>query len=104
MRNIRKQSVQVHRAEVWTATTLSPTLRSNLYKRTEQKQALAYPLSILKMSLLERGMEPVAYTGETSALFDVMPGDGQGEMRWPAIRSSENGVILKRGLYLAPRQ
>ena len=67
-------------------------------------ETLAYPLSILKMSLLERGMEPVAYTGETSALFDVMPGDGQGEMRWPAIRSSENGVILKRGLYLSPRQ
>ena len=36
--NYGKQSVQVHRAEVWTATTLSPTLRSNLYKRTEQKQ------------------------------------------------------------------
>ena len=68
------------------------------------KETLAYPLSILKMSLMERGMEPVGYTPATAALFDVMPADTEGEMRWPAIRSRENGVILKRGLYLAPRQ
>ena len=63
-------------------------------------ESLAYPLSILKMSLLERGLEPVAYSGDTAALFDIMPADCEEGMRWPAIRSRENGVILKRGLYL----
>lgn len=63
-------------------------------------EALAYPLSILKMSLLERGLEPVPYADATAALFDVMPADCEGEMRWPAIRSRASGVILKRGLYL----
>ena len=64
------------------------------------KETLAYPLSILKMSLMERGMEPVGYTPATAALFDVMPADTEGEMRWPAIRSRENGAVMKRGLYL----
>lgn len=64
------------------------------------REALAYPLSILKMSLLERGLEPVAYSDDAAALFDVMPADCEEGMRWPAIRSRENGVILKRGLYL----
>lgn len=67
-------------------------------------EPLAYPLSILKMSLLERGLEPVPYSEATAALFDVMPADCEGEMRWPAIRSRENGVILKRGLYLRRAQ
>lgn len=65
-------------------------------------QLLAYPLSILRMSLLERGLEPVAYAPDTAALFDVMPADCPEGMRWPAIRSRENGVIVKRGLYLRP--
>ena len=64
------------------------------------KEVLAYPLSVLKMSLLERGLEPVEYTDKSAGLFDVMPADCPGEMRWPAIRSRENGVVLKRGLYL----
>lgn len=68
------------------------------------REALAYPLSILKMSLLERGLEPVEYTPGSSALFDVMPADCPGEMRWPAIRSRDNGAIHKRGLYLCRPQ
>ena len=67
-------------------------------------ETLAYPLSILKMSLLERDLEPVPYTGQTAALFDVMPADCEGEMRWPAIRNRSNGAILKRGLYLRRAQ
>lgn len=63
-------------------------------------EVLAYPLSVLKMSLLERGLTPVPFTEETVALFDVMPADCEGEMRWPAIRNRESGAILKRGLYL----
>lgn len=63
-------------------------------------ETLAYPLSILKMSLLERGLEPVAYADATAALFDIMPADCEEGMRWPAIRSRDSGAILKRGLYL----
>lgn len=63
-------------------------------------EILAYPLSVLKMSLLERGLEPVSYNDDAAALFDVMPADADSGMRWPAIRSRENGAILKRGLYL----
>ena len=65
-------------------------------------QLLAYPLSVLKMTLLERGLEPVGYTPETAALFDIMPADCPEGMRWPAIRSRENGVVHKRGLYFMP--
>lgn len=63
-------------------------------------EILAYPVSLLKMSLVERGLEPVNYTEETAALFDVMPAECAGGMRWPAIREKGSGVILKRGLYL----
>ena len=68
------------------------------------QELLSYPLSVLKMSLLERGLEPVSYAAETAALFDVMPADCEGEMRWPAIRNRSNGAILKRGLYLRRAQ
>lgn len=67
-------------------------------------QTLAYPLSILKMSLLERGLEPVDYAADTAAFFDVMPATEDNGMRWPAIRSRESGAIVKRGLYLRPKQ
>ena len=67
-----------------------------------EPQLLSYPLSVLKMTLLERGLEPVAYSEETAALFDIMPADCPEGMRWPAIRSRENGVVHKRGLYLRP--
>lgn len=67
-----------------------------------EPQLLSYPLSMLKMTLLERGLEPVAYSEETAALFDIMPADCPEGMRWPAIRSRENGVVHKRGLYLRP--
>ncbi len=63
-------------------------------------QLLAYPLSMLRMTLQERGLEPVPYAPETAALFDVMPADCPEGMRWPAIRMKDSGVILKRGLYL----
>lgn len=67
---------------------------------TQDQEALAYPLSIAKMALIERGLEAVTYTPDTAALFDVMPSGGPGEMRWPAIRERETGAIVKRGLYL----
>lgn len=67
---------------------------------TGDQEALAYPTSIAKMSLIERGLEVVPYGPETAALFDVMPGDGPAQMRWPAIRERETGAIVKRGLYL----
>lgn len=66
-------------------------------------EPLSYPLSILKASLWERGLEPVPYTADTAALFDVMPGDSRSEMRWPAIRSRDSGAVLKRGLYFLRR-
>ena len=67
-------------------------------------QLLAYPISMLKMALLERGLEPVAYAPETAALFDLMPADCPEGMRWPAIRNRETGEVLKRGLYLRPME
>lgn len=67
---------------------------------TRDQEALAYPLSIVKMSLIERGLEPVSYSPGSAAMFDMMPTDGPDEMRWPAIRERESGAIVKRGLYL----
>lgn len=67
------------------------------------QESLAYPLSMAKMSLLERGFEPVLYTEATASLFDVMPADCPSQLRYPAIRSRENGAIIKRGLYLRGR-
>ena len=66
------------------------------------REVLAYPLSVLKMTLLERGMEAVPYSAENEAIFDVMPADCAEGMRWPAIREKATGVIIKRGLYLRP--
>lgn len=63
---------------------------------------LAYPISVLRMSLVEHGMEPVSWAPETAALFDVMPADCPEGMRWPAIRMKATGEIIKRGLYLRP--
>lgn len=67
------------------------------------QEALAYPLSIAKMSLLERGFEPVLYTESTASLFDVMPADCPDQLRYPAIRSRADGTVIKRGLYLRRR-
>ncbi|MBQ2952798.1 MAG: hypothetical protein IJE07_04515 [Clostridia bacterium] len=66
------------------------------------RELLAYPLSVLKMTLTERGLEAVPYTPETASLFDVMPADCAGGMRWPAIREKGTGVVVKRGLCLRP--
>ncbi len=63
-------------------------------------EVLSYPLSILKMSLIERSLEPVDYTPATAAYFDVMSANCPDQMRCPAIRSRENGAVIKRGLYL----
>lgn len=65
-------------------------------------ELLAYPISVLRMSLVEHGMEPVSWAPETAALFDVMPADCPEGMRWPAIRMRATGEIIKRGLYLRP--
>ena len=65
---------------------------------------LSYPLSIARMNLFKLGYEPVAYAPETAALFDVLPAEGGDQLRCPAIRSRENGVVLKKGLYLSGRQ
>lgn len=67
------------------------------------QESLFYPLSMAKMSLLERGFEPVLYTESTASLFDVMPADCPSQLRYPAIRNRENGAIIKRGLYLRGR-
>lgn len=67
------------------------------------QESLAYPLSLAKMSLLERGYEPVPYSQETAALFDVMPADCPDQMRYPAIRCCEDGAVVKRGLFLRCR-
>lgn len=67
---------------------------------TQDQEALSYPLSIVKMSLVERGLEAVPYSEKTAALFDVMPAFGAEEMRWPAICERESGAVVKRGLYL----
>ena len=67
---------------------------------TRDEEALSYPMSIVKMSLVERGLEVVPYSPESAGLFDVMPAFGTEEMRWPAIREKESGAMVKRGLYL----
>lgn len=67
------------------------------------QEALAYPLSMAKMSLLERGYEPVMYSPANASLFDVMPADCPDQLRYPAIRSREDGAVIKRGLYLRSR-
>jgi hypothetical protein len=55
------------------------------------------------MSLLERGMEPALYTPGTASLFDVIPADCPDQKRYPAIRSRENGAVIRRGLFLRSR-
>lgn len=67
---------------------------------TRDAEALSYPMSIVKMSLVERGLEIVPYSETTAALFDMMPSPAGEEMRWPAIRERESGAVVKRGLYL----
>lgn len=61
---------------------------------------LAYPLSIARMNLYKLGYEPVEYSEETAAMFDVLPVEGEDQLRCPALRSRENGVVLKKGLWL----
>lgn len=61
---------------------------------------LSYPLSVLKTCLHRSGLEVVRYSPENAALFDVMDVDYPSQERTPAIRSLENGVIVKKGLYL----
>lgn len=65
-----------------------------------ENEDIAYPLSIAQRNLLKLGYEPVEYNAETASMFDVLPTDGPDEMRCPALRSRENGVVLKKGLYL----
>lgn len=74
------------------------------YVDSPEQETLTYPLSMAKMSLLERGMEPVMYAPETAALFDVLPSDCSDQMRYPAIRSRENGAVIRRGLFLRSRE
>lgn len=64
---------------------------------------IAYPLSIARMNLLKLGYEPVEYSDETAAMFDVMPTEGLDQVRCPALRSRETGVVLKKGLVLRAR-
>lgn len=61
---------------------------------------LAYPLSIARMNLFKLGYEPVEYSDQTAAMFDVLPTEGEDQLRCPALRSRENGVVLKKGLCL----
>lgn len=61
---------------------------------------IAYPLSIARMNLYKLGYEPVEYAPETAAMFDVMPTGGEDQLRCPALRSRDSGVVLKKGLML----
>lgn len=61
---------------------------------------IAYPLSIARMNLYKLGYEPVEYTPETAAMFDVLPTEGGDQLRCPALCSRETGVVLKKGLML----
>lgn len=61
---------------------------------------IAYPLSIARTNLYRLGYEPVDYTPETAAMFDVLPTEGDDQLRCPALRSRDTGVVLKKGLML----
>lgn len=61
---------------------------------------IAYPLSVARTNLYKLGYEPVEYSPETAAMFDVLPTEGEDQLRCPALRSRENGVVLKKGLIL----
>lgn len=65
---------------------------------------LSYPLSVLKTCLHRSGLEVVRYSPENAALFDVMDVDYPSQERTPAIRSREDGVIVKKGLYLIEKK
>lgn len=61
---------------------------------------LSYPLSVLKTCLHRSGLDVIPYSAENAALFDVMDVDYPSQMRTPAIRSREDGITVKKGLYL----
>ena len=61
---------------------------------------LAYPLSVMKTCLYRCGLDVISYSPETAALFDVMDVDYPSHERTPAIRNREDGIIVKKGLYL----
>ena len=61
---------------------------------------LSYPLSVLKTCLHRSGLDVIHYSPENAALFDVMDVDYPSQERTPAIRSREDGIIVKKGLYL----
>lgn len=61
---------------------------------------LSYPLSVLKTCLHRSGLDVIHYSQENAALFDVMDVDYPSQERTPAIRSREDGIIVKKGLYL----
>lgn len=61
---------------------------------------LSYPLSVMKACLYRSGLDVVNYSAENAALFDVMDVDYPSQERTPAIRSREDGIIVKKGLYL----
>lgn len=63
-------------------------------------QDLAYPLSVARMNLYKLGYEPVEYGPETAEMFDVLPTEGANQLRCPALRSRETGLVLKKGLLL----
>jgi len=61
---------------------------------------LSYPLSVLKTCLHRSGLDVIPYSAENAALFDIMDVDYPSQMRTPAIRSREDGITVKKGLYL----
>lgn len=61
---------------------------------------LSYPLSVLKTCLHRSGLDVISYSPENAALFDVMDVDYPSQERTPAIRNREDGIIVKKGLYL----
>lgn len=62
--------------------------------------SLSYPLTMLAASLRRAGLDVVHYAPENAAMFEVMDVEYSSMERTPAIVHHDNGVIVKKGLYL----
>lgn len=79
------------------------TVYTSLYEASvdaPDNDDLSYPLSVLKTCLYRVGMEVVHYSPENALLFDMMDVDYPSQERTPAIRSREDGILIRKGLYL----
>ena len=93
-------------SEVVSAKQGSETVFASLYTTVYEAQldsddpdALAKPLSIIKKSLYDLGYKTVSYSPETALYFDVLPSDVN-MMRYPAICDRATGAVLRKGMYI----